>query len=146
MRVGKGGNLILLGNRIDRVERHEERMGLIEILQAVHPVGDTELGFRELARCLDVVPTRPDTATLGHEPRVPVQHRLIGRVGELTQELIFILTWVFEHAQRLVRVRGNHDVVKNVGMPRSVGHLHPAIPTSDLRYGRGEAHLALEIF
>ena len=106
--------------RDGRVQRHEQRLRIRPLrqvrLQPVHPVGHRRrhLPALTLARG-EVVPARPDRPAARHQRRVAVQHGQVARVGNGPEQPPLGGAGGEQHAQRLVRVGGQHDVVEGRG-------------------------------
>ncbi len=98
------------------VQRDEQRFARNEALEAVHPVGDANVGRPVLAGMAEIVPARPDTAALGHQLRILVKHGGVSRVLKRAQPLLFLVARVREHGERLVGMGGDDNVVVGAGL------------------------------
>ena len=92
------------------VQGDQERLGGLDPLQSVHVVGQ-EGAALILARN-PVVPAGPGVGGGGHEPRVAVEHHIIGLVADGAQDFLLFRGGVGEEVQGLVAVRGDDDMIE----------------------------------
>src|SRR4051812_21300673 len=71
--------------RTCRIEGEEQRRGLWNALQAVHPVGDAD-GIALRSACAEIIPARPGRAAPRHKTRVRMQYRQIAAVAKGTEQ------------------------------------------------------------
>ncbi len=104
----------LLGiERIGAVQRDENVFRCVESLQAIHPVA-----HRRKVRALGEVevPARPRALSPRHQRSVGMDRRLVSLVAHRAEHLPLGLGRVGDHRERLVRMRGNHDFVEELGI------------------------------
>jgi hypothetical protein len=108
-----------------RVERHEQVLGAVQVLEPVHPVGDGHPRLRARAGRRQVVPARPHAAPARHQRRIAVQDGTVGLVAEGPQERAFLLARVLEHGEAPVGMAGEHHLVEPVALAPCVEELDP---------------------
>ena len=129
VRVGDRADDLVRVDRLAAVERHAELALGAQRLQAVHVVGHGRLAGRLVEQV--IVPARPRAAPAREHPRVGVQHRLVGLVGDRAEQLVLAVRGVGQQRQRLVGVRRHHDVVEALGRPPARRHLHVVVVARD---------------
>ena len=106
MRITFAGSIASL-----RLSVTQKSRSASQALQVVHPVGHgAETGFGSASRWKFQAARAPAPAR--QQPRVGVQNRLVGLVGDRAEQLVLALAGVAQQRERLVGVGGDHDLVE----------------------------------
>jgi hypothetical protein len=98
-----------------RIEADEQRLVAGDTLQPVHPVGHGDVVFRRaLALPAQKIPRGPGAAALRHQSGVAMQIDPVGGIADGAEHGAFGSVGVGQHRQRLIAVRGDHDVIVTV--------------------------------
>ena len=118
-------------NVAHRIERHHHGPGKGQRLQHVEQVVQAHAGgLSRRRRASFVVPGSPGQLFLRQDRRIGMQHCAVGLVADGAQHSLLGRAGRAQQGQRLVGVRGQHDLVKALG--QAVGdHAHAACVALD---------------
>jgi hypothetical protein len=133
------------GGRERRIEADEQRLVFSDALQLVHPVAHGDVVFAlALALPAQKIPRCPGPPALRHQPDVAVQIDRIGGIADGAEDGAFAIVRVGKHRERLIAVRGDHDVIVAIASPVTVMDDDAVWRPLDRRHGAAEPQLIAE--
>ena len=121
-----------LGRPLQGVEGDEQRQGVGQVLEPVHPVGHADLLLVAPALAQEV-PARPGAPGPGHQGRVRVQHGEVALVAEGPQQAALRRVRIGQQGQGLVGVGGDDHLVVVLGPALAIFDAHPLAAANDGR-------------